>query len=385
LHIIATACSVFALLCATTHVAVTSAATFAATRPPSPTVAHSTSLRIVELSTTVDAAQLRELARALTSSTAVRPVVVVAPASAWLSAPPDQALIELLLRASSADGAAIVITPTASAPPGAFNATALLYALISDRFATGRIDLAPGSDLAAWDELEHHALAWTTLSGRFARGQSVAASQLRAQRVSSPAELAAALNAGSSHDVLWARFASSRSEGFNALFLQPGRPQLHEPPRPRPADDGVPVALVAALIAGAMIAAGGVLLRRRAVRHPPRRRHLPPRLSQQAQDSSHAPSGPTKPAVDPQRWANPGCVPAIIRPGSSPDARVRTALCPDGYVEIHNCLLRATWAGSQTPPQLGETVTAQIVDGALTALPHARTFPASSTDQDRSR
>jgi hypothetical protein len=144
------------------------------------------------------------------------------------------------------------------------------------------------------------------------------------------------------------------------------------------------VAVLGALLVGTWVSVGASRLRARAPRGR-RRRRPPPRPPAAAPSTAVGRQGSRQRVALPH--ADAGCVPLpkayLERPGaleSPPDldviaigqpsqARVRSVLAPEGYVEIRGCLVRATWVGAGIAPRPGRAVSARVVHGAIEATP----------------
>jgi hypothetical protein len=313
-------------------------------------------LRVVEIPARLTGAQFLEVVEEVENSTATSRTIVIAPSFVAMSSPPTPDLVTRFARASGPDTAAIVLTRgSPKADDTAFNVAALLYARIPQRLLTGNITLQPGSAPETWSILRTYFQGCFEVCDPLAAAQPVPYYHLLtagASLVASPSELLADLQPQPQATITSERYMPLSVAAFATLFPPAG----HSHPRPSRSKARLPVVLAGALMIGVLLIAGGVALwfrgrRRRDVADrstPPERRRVRQRPTR-------------RPRTDSDSFL------PVIGPGDVVDAALRSGFSPEGYVEIDDCLVRATWSESSPAPKPGQTVTARLVNGALEA------------------
>ncbi len=320
-------------------------------------------LRVVQLPGQLSPAQFQEVVDELERSTPVTRTVVVAPSFVSMTSPPSAELVAQLAASSGPNSAAVVLTPGGPGNEATFNAAALLYARIPDRMLIGTITLQPGVG-GSWPVLQHDFPGCFPLCAPLSDGQPVGYPGLLAdggQRVGSAADLAADLPPEPQASMTWERLGPVTASAFAPLF--PAAPVAT--PRPRPASSpGLAEALIAALIFGFLVGGAGVLLR---LRRRKRRRSSRSRRANRRHPLLVVPMRPSSDRPARRNETDRNAFLPMIGAGDVVDAAVRSGFSPDGYVEIDDCLVRATWSDSTSPPLPGQTVIARLVNGAVQA------------------
>jgi hypothetical protein len=327
-------------------------------------------LRVIQLPSRLDGQQFREVVQMALDSTSTARVVFVAPAFAALSAPPAAQVVALLAGSTGPDSAAIVVTPTSAQPKGAFNATALLYARIGERLLAGSVVLNPGAPAAVWSELETIEPDCASLCTLLAHGSAVPESVLvrsGAHRVTSAAQLSDQLGTAGTGGITWEEVMPPVPATFARVFSTGGRTGKvtpRPPLRPKKPTGGFPAPLVVALILAVCL--GTLVLLRLRTRAARRRRRRPVEQRRRRGGSGGAPAGRRPDGLVPTR---PG---PVMQFRVAADAFVRSALAPEGYIEIDDCLVRARWADRAPPPYPGQMVTTRFAGDVLEATSPAR-------------
>lgn len=315
--------------------------------PPAPL------LRVVQLPAALSEAQFHEVMQELESSTPARQIVLVAPSFVSIPSPPSIDLVEELANSAGPNSAAVVLTPEWAGRDATFNAAALLYARVPERLLTGPLTLGSGA-ADSWSAFQSYLPDCFYLCTSLSDGQSVAYSQLLAedggQRVGSAAELLTDLQPQPQASMTWERLSPVSAAAFAPVFAP-----RHKQARPRRGASSL--ALPSPLIAGiavlvALLLVAAVVPRLRTWFRRPR--------------TDPAPRPPYK-RPTPAVVRDPNALLALIGTDEVVGAPVLSGFSPQGYVEVEDCLVRATWRDPSPPPQPGATVTARLVNGALQA------------------
>lgn len=340
--------------------------------PSTGDVSPSPVLRVVQLPGQLTLPQFQEVVQEVESSTPASRTIVVAPSFVSIATPPSADLIAQLAASTGPDSAAVVLTPAAPHTEATFNAATVLYARIPERMIVGTITLDPGDGAGSWSVFQSYFPACFSLCASLSDGQSVPYSGLLAaggQHVGSAADLVADLHSDPQGVVIWQRLGPVSPTTFAPLF--PSRAVVKQPRRPA-SSSGVAPVLIAALVAGLLVLSVGLLLRLR------RRRRRRSQRSQRPDRRRPRIVAPTRPSPGrPARRseADPNAFLTVIAAGDVVDAPVRSGFSPDGYVEIDDCLVRATWSDSNSLPEPGQTVIVRLVNGAVQATPTGASTP----------
>jgi hypothetical protein len=309
-------------------------------------------LRVIQLPPRLTLAQFRQVVQELETSTQTRRIVLIAPSFVAMTSPPDADLVTQLGDASGPNNAAVILTPSTSGRPGVFNAAALLYARIPTRLLIGKPTLVAGAAPDDWSLLQSDFQGCFALCGPLSAGQPLVYSQLLdagGDAVASPDDLLTDLQPDPGATMTWDRVLPLSAAAFAPLF-----PASHRTSVVVHRTTGVPLVAIAGLILALFIVAG-MLLYLWARRRDHRRT-----------DVSGSPRVPSERRVRRPEMGRDALLP-VIGTRDVLDAVVRSGLSPEGYVEIDDCLVRATWSDSSPPPPPGQTVTARLVNGRLQA------------------
>jgi hypothetical protein len=319
-------------------------------------------LRVVQLPRQLTLPQFDEVVQELQSSTPTSRTIVVAPSFVSMATPPSAASVAQFAASTGPDSAALVLTPAVPSTEATFNAATLLYARIPERLLVGTMTLDPGDGAGGWSLFQSYFPACFSLCASLSDAQRVPYSGLLAnggQRVGSAAALLADLQAEPRAIVTWQRLGPLSPTTFAQLF--PSRAVVKRSRRPTSSSGLAPV-LIAALVAGLLVVSTGLLLWRRK-----RRRSQRSRRSAQRRLPLVGPMPPSSGRPPRRSEADPNAFLPVIGAGDVVDAPVRSGFSPDGYVEIDDCLVRATWSDSAPLPPPGQTVIARLVSGAVQA------------------
>jgi hypothetical protein len=274
----------------------------------------------------------------------------------------DQVLLDCLVdqaRASGDSGTAVFRAPAAM-PADRFRPEQLRDA--ADAFGDGRLTVV----LPAGDSGQGGALLLVLASGRDRRLVSPEASVADLD-----AETAAALGRIGRCDQgsLCARLDKGAVAGSDLIRdgqALDGNTRTAPVVRGRGTGSDTPLWLLVGFTAALLLAL--------ALAFPYARRYAAARGGR-AEGAAHpAPPAPPPPPAVPPAGGSARAARRIPRPGGQVrPAVVRSRLHPQGYVELHHCLVRATWADAADPPPVGEPVdTVADESGALWAVPPSR-------------